>query len=195
MNDILRDAFLYAQGLSIGPKIIISIVLLLLTGLLLWLLWTPQSTHTSHPAPPEVAKPSIVWDDHLGHSYSGTPGDIRTSAFQIGARNNLGHELRLEQAYAISGQGFGQKEVQIAAGPDWVAVDQTLPIGNGQSFVLRVQFDAAPAKEIYEAWKTFQITLIYNGGSVSRQDVTEPMVRAVYEGFKPSPIGPAVRTK
>lgn len=196
MAEYIRDGFLYAQGLSIGPKATISVVVLLSVGLLLYFLWLPQLAATSRPAPTtEVPKTVIVWDDHLGHSYSGAGAALRTSAFQIGAVNNLGHELRLERAYAISSQGAGEKELQIAAGGEWHPVAGVRPIGNQQALMLRITFDEVLSKQVFANWMSFQITLVYNGGLVSRKDVTEQMVRTVYESFRPSPIGPQIYPK
>ena len=169
--------------------------------LILLLLWTGSSNTNKVQVDGKSngnliqANNAIIWDNHLGHSYSGSGGNLQTSAFQIGAKNNLGHELRLERAYAVSGEGAGEKELEIAASSDWVKASRLLPLGNQQSFIIRIPFDSEPAKNVFENWKTFQITLIYNGGAVTRKDITEPMVRSVYEAFKPSPIGPQVRTK
>jgi hypothetical protein len=201
MTDVMRDAFMYAQSLSTLPKVIISIVVILVAFLVLLLLWTGGMTTkkadgekiSNGKAP--VLDSAISWDDHLGHSYSGVGGGLQTSAFQIGAKNNLGYELRLERAYAISGQGAGEKELTIAAGSDWVSADRVLPLGDQQSFVVRILFDSEPARIVFDNWRTFQITLIYNDGLKSRKNVTEDMVRSVYEGFKPSPIGPQVHSK
>lgn len=158
-------------------------------------------SHFRHPAakPDHVSDqptPSIVWDDHLGHTYSGEGAGLLTQAFQIGAVNHLGHELRLERAYIVSGQGAGEKALQVATNNGWVSVDKTLPIGNGQRIEFRVEFGGlVPARTVFENWKTFQITVVHDGGVVSCHDVTEAMVRHVYEGFKPNPIGPQVQAK
>jgi hypothetical protein len=110
--------------------------------------------------------------------------------------NHLGHELRLERAYIVSGQGAGEKALQVATNNGWVSVDKTLPIGNGQRIEFRVEFGGlVPARTVFENWKTFQITVVHDGGVVSCHDVTEAMVRHVYEGFKPNPIGPQVQAK
>jgi hypothetical protein len=201
MTDLIRDFISYTQTLPATPKAIISLVVILIAAFILYVLWL-GSSNRSNPNTDSKANSNtaahnnkIVWDDHLGHSYSGFGSEIRTSAFQIGVRNNLGHELRLERVYAVSGEGAGEKEMEIAAGGGWVKANRLRPLGNQQALVLRLPFDYEPAKNVFDNWKTFQITLVYNGGLMSRKDVTELMVRSVYENFRPSPIGPQVRTK
>jgi hypothetical protein len=50
---------------------------------------------------------------------------------------------------------------------------------------LRAEFEPpVAAREIIEKWKTFQVTIEYDGG-VSRTDVTEAMVRVLYANFNP----------
>lgn len=140
---------------------------------------------------PATSQPSITWDDHLGHTYSGSGAGIVTDAIQISAVNNLGHEIRLKKAYAVSGEGYGEKAVLIAAGEYWLPPAAVNTIAANQRMTFRLEFDSVPARELLEKWKTFQITLVYDSG-VSRKDVDERMVRALYENFRPSPIGPQV---
>ena len=55
----------------------------------------------------------------------------------------------------------------------------------GEHIALRAEFEPpVAAREIIEKWKTFQVTIEYDGG-VSRTDVTEAMVRALYSNFNP----------
>jgi hypothetical protein len=50
----------------------------------------------------------LIWDDHLGHTYFSEETTIITTAIQIGAKNGPDRELRLEDAYIVSGQGSGE---------------------------------------------------------------------------------------
>jgi hypothetical protein len=118
-----------------------------------------------------------------------------TEAFQIGVLNNLGHEFRLERAYAISAQGAGERSLQVATDKDWVEAHRTLPIAAGQRILFRISFGQTLSRDVFENWKAFQITIVYNGSLISRHDVTEQMVKNVHTNFTPSPIGPIVRAK
>jgi hypothetical protein len=60
--------------------------------------------------------------------------------------------------------------------------------------LFRVSFGGMLSRDVFEQWKTFQITVRHDG-QVDRFDVTESMTRAVYASFAPSPIDPMVRAK
>lgn len=171
---------------ALGGMIVFGMTFL---GCLAWYLFQPGT-------PPKVPPPQaqVIWDDHLGHSYSGFGAAMITSAFQINAVNNLGHELRIEKAFVVSGEGHGEKMLLVSTTTGWMPAEKVNPIANGQRLTFKVDFGSTSSREVFENWKTFQITLIYEGG-ISRKNVTEKMVRSVFAGFSPSPIGPQVIPK
>jgi hypothetical protein len=136
----------------------------------------------------------LNFDDHLGHTYSSEGTAIITKAIQIGATNGRYQELRLKDAYIVSGQG-SDEEVKLKVGSDrgWIAPNQvTIPI-NGRIF-FRAEFTPTPAKEFFDSWKTFRITVIHDGGTIHK-DIDAKMVAALYAGFSPNPIGPQITGK
>jgi hypothetical protein len=61
------------------------------------------------------------------------------------------------------------------------------PAATNEPFATAEHIEFEPpvaAREIIEKWKTFQVTIEYDGG-VSRTDVTEAMVRVLYANFNP----------
>jgi hypothetical protein len=144
---------------------------------------------------PSTIAPDLIWDDHLGHSYSSRGTEIITEAIQISATNGAGHELRLEDAYIVSGQGYGEKPLKVGTTGGWLTPKATNPVAAGQRVTFRAEFDPIPANEFFEKWKTFQITVKHDGGATIRKNVDENMVAAMYASFTPTQIGPQITPK
>jgi len=153
-------------------------------------------TQRDAPSPPHSAAPvnstELVWDDHLGHSYSTEGTTIITQAVQIGAKNGSDREIRLEEAYIVSGQGSGEIHLKVGTDRGWITPRETNPIPPNGPIVFRAEFNPMPAREFFEKWKTFQITVRHDGGAIINRTIDEKMVAAIYSSFQPNPIGPQV---
>ncbi len=60
------------------------------------------STGTSTGSSQDNAKVPLVWEDHIGHTYSGPPGALITHAIQISAKNDSDREIKLADAFINS---------------------------------------------------------------------------------------------
>ena len=137
----------------------------------------------------------LIWDNHLGHTYSSEGTNIITEAIQIGAKNGPNREMRLENAYIVSGQGAGEIQLKVGSDQGWIAPKDTNTIPPDHPIIFRAEFPPTPAREFFEKWKTFRITVKHDGGAMLTRDVDENMVAAIYSSFRPNPIGPQVTTK
>lgn len=144
--------------------------------------------------PTQPFKYSLVWDDHLGHSYSSEGTTILTQAIQIGAKNG-DREIRLEDAYIVSGQGNGEVKLRVGSDQGWIEPNRASTISPNSPIVFRAEFTPMPAKEFFDKWKTFRITVKHDDGAIFTKDVDEKMVAALYSAFRPNPIVPQVTAR
>lgn len=154
-----------------------------------------SSPSTHFPSSDATIPFSLSWDDHLGHSYSSEGTNIITEAIQIGARNGPNREMRLEDAYIISGQGAGEVPMKIDSDRGWIAPGEASAIPPNHPILLRAEFTPMPARDFFEKWKTFRITVKHDGGAMLTKDVDENTVAAIYSSFRPNPIAPRVTAK
>ncbi len=152
----------------------------------------PASAGTSSQDSSTRNESPLVWDEHLGHTYSGAASEILTSAIQIGAKNASDRELQLEDAYIISGEGYGKVSMKIGSRGGWIPPNEANPVPPGSAIVFRAEFPPTPAQEFFNRWKTIYLTVKHDGGLEIRKTIEERMVAAIYASFRPSPIGPQV---
>ncbi|MGJ0533587.1 hypothetical protein [Methylocystis sp.] len=99
------------------PKVIITLIGLMVYGLLIYFLWIPQDRDAKPFSELAVASQSstqvliaatpptpLAWDDHWGTTTVGANGTIYLSALQIKARNVSDKEVALKDAFVISGK-------------------------------------------------------------------------------------------
>lgn len=136
----------------------------------------------------------LKFDDHLGHSYL-SPQDrmIYTQAIEITATNLSEREIRLEDAYIVSGQTGQMIPLKVAiAGVGLILPSEANPIPPNGPLTLRAEFNAPAgiaAPDFFNTWKMIHLFVKYNGG-VQRKFIAEDAVAALYSSFRPSPIGP-----
>lgn len=141
----------------------------------------------------DVAAP-LKWDGHLGHTYySSEDCTIFTQAVQISASNVSDHEIRLEDAYIVSGETGDKIIMKVgAAGAGWIFPSETNPIPPGGTVTVRAEFNAPiglAASDFFNKWKVTHLTTKYDG-AVHRKLIDEKMVSALFAAFRPNPIGP-----
>jgi len=139
----------------------------------------------------------LIWDDHLGHTYSSEDGEIVTKAVQISATNESGKEIALQDAYIISGETGEKIQLLVGAGGRWIAPSEANSIPPAVIVTLRAEFNppmGLPAKRFFNDWKTIYLTAIYDG-LPHRKTIDEKMVASLFSSFRPSPIGPRVTPK
>jgi hypothetical protein len=136
----------------------------------------------------------LKWDGHLGHTYySSEDCTIFTQAVQISASNVSDHEIRLEDAYIVSGETGDKIIMKVgAAGAGWIFPSETNPIPPGGIVTLRAEFNAPiglAASDFFNKWKVMHLTTKYDGAA-HRKRIDEKMVSALFAAFRPNPIGP-----
>jgi hypothetical protein len=152
-------------------------------------------TNEQNPATNSAGSYVLIWDNHLGHTYSSEGTTIVTEAIQIGAKNGPNREMRLENAYIVSGQGAGEVPMKVGSDEGWIAPKDTNTIPPDHSIIFRAEFTPTPARDFFAKWKTFRITVKHDGGATLTKDVDENMVAALYSSFRPNPIGPQVTAR
>jgi hypothetical protein len=190
---------LYAQGAraekTLGRKVVFGWILIIasVVGIIVGaiLVLTSNSTSEVSIGPPPSSPPPVTdgfeWDNHLGHTYSGTPPEIITNAFSIGAVNKSGRQIELQEAFVNSDYSGDRIDLEIAQGGNWVKANAAPPIEAGQSIYLRLQFNPAlAASYILRDWKSMTATLVYTN-TPHKHQITEQMVQLVYANFRPMP--------
>ena len=153
--------------------------------------------HTDEQTPAIISDSPhvLIWDNHLGHTYSSEGTNIITEAIQIGAKSVSNREMRLEDAYIVSGQGAGEVPMKIDSDQGWIAPREASPIPPNHPILFRAGFSPTPAREFFAKWKTFRVIVKHDGGATLSKDVDENMVAALYSSFRPNPIEPQVAAK
>lgn len=144
-----------------------------------------------------IKKEGLIWDDHLGHTYSSDDGIIITRAIQISAKNASGREISLEGAYIVSGETGEKIPLLLGAGANWIVPRDANLIPPDAIITLRAEINpphGIAARQFFNDWKTMSLTLIYDG-EAHRKLIDEKMVTALYSNFRPSPLGPQVTPK
>ena len=146
---------------------------------------------TPNAATPQAA---IVWDTHLGHTYSGLSPNIRTHALQIKGKNVSGRAVEVTKLKLTSGVTGAEKPVSVLTADGLLPVSEINEVPSGASIVLKWEFDSQKGidpQDLLNQWGEMRISITYDGER-HNLTLTEDMVRAVYSNFQPSPIGPRV---
>jgi len=146
----------------------VVIFALLAIGGVIWQ-WqsAPHVAQGSAQPPPQSQTKNdglLEWDDHLGHTYSGQAPATVTEAIQIGAKNGPEHEIQFEDAYIISGEGFGKARMKVGSARGWILPNEANPIPPNGVIVFRAEFTPTPAREFFDKWKTIYLTVKHDGG-------------------------------
>jgi hypothetical protein len=144
--------------------------------------------------PGNEAAASLKWDGHLGHTYySSEDCTIFTQAVQLSASNVSDHEIRLEDAYIVSGETGDKIFMKVGVpGTGWIFPSETNPIPPGGTVTVRAEFNAPiglAASDFFNKWKVMHLTTKYDR-AVHRKLIDEKMVSALFAAFRPNPIGP-----
>ncbi|HTD15652.1 MAG TPA: toll/interleukin-1 receptor domain-containing protein [Chthoniobacterales bacterium] len=157
------------------------------------------------PRPPPYVGPShsaaqhaaLEWDNHLGHTYRSEGTAIYTLAFQLSARNKSGRAVKLEHARLISGITGATAEVLVGTADGWVRPSDINLIAVNSTVTLQVVFNppnGLAAQDFINSWGTMQLSVTYDGAT-HEVPIREEMTRALYAGFRPSPIGPSITAR
>lgn len=151
---------------------------------------------TSVAIPASVSEEAIVWPNHLGHTYSGPTDDLRTTAIQLAGKNASDRSIRLTDLRLTSNITGCEKAVRIATANGPKAFTEVNAIPPGGDIVLRIEFDAPTGitpTQLFESWRSMHLTVTYDG-KLHTFDITEEMVKRLYSGFSPNPLGPRTTT-
>jgi hypothetical protein len=133
----------------------------------------------------------LRFDAHVGHTYSTEDNTIITKAIQISATNTSGHEIQLEDAYALSEQGK-IIAVTVKTSDGYFRPSETTAIAPSRTITFYIEFNAPrgiPAREFFNEWKVIYLTVKYDGVPYTTI-IGEQMVAALYREFQPNPIEP-----
>jgi hypothetical protein len=98
----------------------------------------------------------------------------------------------LEDAYIVSGEGYGKVRIKIGSERGWIAPDEANPIPPNGAITFRAEFQPMPAREFFDKWKTIYLTVKHDGGLEIRKTIDEKMTAATFSGFRPNPLGPQI---
>lgn len=190
------------------PKVIITLIGLMVYGLLFYFLWIPQDRDAKPFSELAVASQSstqaliattpptpLAWDDHWGTTTGGANGTIYLSALQIKARNVSNKEVALKDAFVTSGKTGQVTRMKANAGADgWITPSELNPIPPGAIVTVAAEFSppqGLSARDFMLEWGIITLTALYDEQEYKRT-FGEPETSKIFEGFGINPLGPHV---
>jgi hypothetical protein len=137
---------------------------------------------------------ALEWENHLGHVYRSEGNAIYTTAVRLTAKNISDEPVRLEDACVKFGVTGARAEVVVCTLSGSVRPSNSNPIPANGTVTLEVTFNAPTgliAQEIVDSWGTMHLSVTYDGATYE-VPISEKMIRALYDSFRPNPIDPTV---